>query len=106
MAHRRSSAAAGKLNTEWVRLGWPAEHLGTVPGLPHPNPHGRQTEAHMEFGPSEEERVARARYIINLQRAFGDLLLKLKRAYGEPAGDATELRSQHVFALVAIANFL
>ena len=31
---------------------------------------------------------ANARYTLNLLRAFGDLLPKLKRAYGEPAGDA------------------
>jgi len=59
----------------------------------------------MEFGPEEIAR-ARARYTINLQRAFNDLLPKLKRAYGQPARDATELRSQHVIALVAISNFL
>ena len=28
---------------------------GTVPGLPHPNPHGRHTEAHMEPKPGREE---------------------------------------------------
>jgi hypothetical protein len=49
---------------------------------------------------------AYARYTINLQRAFNDLLPKLKRAYGQPAGDATKLRSQHVLALLAISNFL
>jgi hypothetical protein len=47
-----------------------------------------------------------ARYTINLQRAFGDLLLKLKRAYGQPARDAADARSQHVVALLAITNFL
>jgi hypothetical protein len=48
---------------------------------------------------------AYARYTINLQRAFGDLLSQLKRAYGQPARDATELR-RHVLALLAIAGFL
>ena len=47
-----------------------------------------------------------ARYTINLQRAFNDLLPKLKRAYGQPAGDAADTRSQHVFALRVIAQFL
>jgi hypothetical protein len=45
-------------------------------------------------------------YTINLQRAFNDLLPKLKRAYGQPAGDAAEMRSQHAVALLAIAGFL
>jgi hypothetical protein len=49
---------------------------------------------------------AYARYTINLQRAFGDLLPKLNRAYGQPAGDAAEMRSQHAVALLAIAGFL
>jgi hypothetical protein len=52
------------------------------------------------------EEKARARYTLNLQRAFGDLLLKLKRAYGQPASDAAEMRSRHVLALLAIADFL
>jgi len=45
-------------------------------------------------------------YTINLQRAFNDLLPKLKRAYGQPAGDAAEMLSQHAVALLAIAGFL
>lgn len=55
---------------------------------------------------AEEIARARARYTINLQRAFGDLLPKLKHAYGQPAGDAADTRSQHVVALLAIADFL
>jgi hypothetical protein len=55
---------------------------------------------------SAEVARAYARYTINLQRAFGDLLRKLKRAYGQPAGDAAVMRSQHVVALLAIAGFL
>jgi hypothetical protein len=55
---------------------------------------------------AEEIARANARYTINLQRAFGDLLAKLKRDYGQPARDAAEMRSQHVLALLAIAQFL
>jgi len=49
---------------------------------------------------------AYARYTINLQRAFGDLLPELKRAYGQPAYDAADTRSRHVLALLAVADFL
>jgi hypothetical protein len=49
---------------------------------------------------------ARARFTLNLQRAFIDLCEKLNHAYGQPAGDAAKLRSQHVLALLAIAGFL
>jgi hypothetical protein len=54
------------------------------------------------------EKIARAneRYTLNLQRAFWDLLPKLKRAYGQPAGDAAVTRSQDADALWAIAGFL
>jgi len=55
---------------------------------------------------SAEVARAYARYTINLQRAFGDLLPKLKRAYGQPARDAADTLSQHVLALLAISNFL
>jgi hypothetical protein len=55
---------------------------------------------------SAEVARAYARYTINLQRAFGDLLPKLKRAYGQRAGDEAEMRTQHVLALLAITNFL
>jgi hypothetical protein len=55
---------------------------------------------------SAEVARAYARYTINLQRAFNDLLPELKHAYGQPARDAAEMRSQHVLALLAIANFL
>jgi Transposase DDE domain len=60
--------------------------------------------------PERSAEVARARayarYTINLQRAFNDLLPKLKCAYGQPARDAVDERSQHVVALLAIAAFL
>jgi hypothetical protein len=61
-----------------------------------------------ESAPKRSAEVARAyaRYTINLQRAFGDLLPKLKRAYGQPARDAADTLSQHVLALQAIARFL
>src|SRR5262245_20667277 len=49
---------------------------------------------------------ANARFAINLQRALNDLCGKLNHAYGQPARDASELRSQHVLALLAIAGFL
>jgi hypothetical protein len=49
---------------------------------------------------------ARARHTINLQRAFSDLLPKLKRAYGQPARDTADELSQHVVALLAVAHFL
>jgi hypothetical protein len=49
---------------------------------------------------------ARARFTINLQRAFNDLLPKLKRAYGQPTDDAAKMLSQHAYALLAIAHFL
>jgi hypothetical protein len=52
------------------------------------------------------EEKARDLYTRNLQCAFGDLLTKLNRAYGQPAGDAADTRSQHVLALLAIAGFL
>jgi len=58
---------------------------------------------------AEVARVARAyaRFtIINLQRAFIDLCGKLNHAYGQPARDEADTRSQHVVALLAIANFL
>jgi hypothetical protein len=55
---------------------------------------------------AEEIARANARYTINLQRAFGDLLPKLQLAYGQPARDVTELRSQYAVALLAIAGFL
>jgi hypothetical protein len=49
---------------------------------------------------------ARARYTLNLQRAFNDLLQKLNRAYGQPAGNAPATRSQHAVAQLAVARFL
>jgi len=49
---------------------------------------------------------ANARFAINLQRAFNDLCVKLNHAYGQPADDAAEMRSQHVLALLATAGFL
>jgi hypothetical protein len=55
---------------------------------------------------AEVKARANARYTINLQRAFNDLLPKLKRAYGQPPRDAADTRSQHVLALLAIAGFL
>jgi hypothetical protein len=36
---------------------------------------------------------ANARYTLNLQRAFGDLLPKLKRAYGQAARDTAKMRT-------------
>jgi len=89
---------------------------GTVPGLPHPNPHGRHTEVHMEPKHGDDtaafkqwaEKIARAneRYTLNLQRAFAGLLTELKRAYGQPARDDAEMLSQHALALQANARFL
>jgi hypothetical protein len=55
---------------------------------------------------SAEVARAYARYTINLQRAFNDLVPKLNHAYGQPAGDAAEMLSQHAVALRAIAGFL
>jgi hypothetical protein len=59
---------------------------------------------------AKERARANARYTINLLRAFNDLLPKLNRAYGQPARDAADTladtRSQHVVALLAIADFL
>jgi hypothetical protein len=52
------------------------------------------------------DETARDRATINLQRAFGDLLPKLKRAYGQAARDTADERSQHVVALLAVARFL
>jgi hypothetical protein len=49
---------------------------------------------------------ANARYTINLQRAFGDLVPELQRAYGQPAGNAAEMLLQDVIALLAVARFL
>jgi hypothetical protein len=49
---------------------------------------------------------ANARFTDNLRCAFHDLLLELKRAYGQPARDAADMRSQHKDALLAIAIFL
>jgi hypothetical protein len=49
------------------------------------------------------EKIARANVLL---RAFGDLLPKLERAYGEPTCDAAEARKQHIVALLAVANFL
>jgi hypothetical protein len=49
---------------------------------------------------SAEVPRAYARYTINLQRAFNGLLPKLKRAYGQPACDAADTRSQHVLRFV------
>src|SRR6516165_6131730 len=40
---------------------------------------------------AEEIARARARFTINLQRAFNDLLPKLKRAYGQPTDDAAKM---------------
>jgi hypothetical protein len=54
--------------------------------------------------PADE--TARDRATINLQRAFSDLLPKLKRAYGQAARDTADERSQHVVALLAVARFL
>ena len=53
------------------------------------------------------EKIARAkaRYTLT-QRAFGDLVPKLKRAYGQPARDAADALSQHTLAVLAIAQFL
>jgi hypothetical protein len=55
---------------------------------------------------SAEIARANARSTLNLQRAFNDLLPKLKRAYGQPARDEADARSQHAVALLAIAHFL
>jgi hypothetical protein len=55
---------------------------------------------------AEVKARANARFTINLQRAFIDLLPKLNRAYGQPARDEADARSQHVVALLAIAHFL
>jgi hypothetical protein len=52
------------------------------------------------------DETARDRATINLQRAFDDLVPKLNRAYGQPARDEADERSQHVVALLAIAAFL
>jgi hypothetical protein len=52
------------------------------------------------------DETARDRATINLQRAFDDLVPKLNRAYGQPARDEADERSQHVVALRAIAAFL
>jgi hypothetical protein len=38
-------------------------------------------------------------------RAFDDLVVKLKRAYGQLPADAVEARKQHIDALFAIASF-
>jgi hypothetical protein len=54
----------------------------------------------------DKKRRARARSDANLQRAFNDLLPKLKRAYGQPARDEADARSRHVVALQEIAGFL
>jgi hypothetical protein len=56
--------------------------------------------------PAKEIIRANVCYTINLRRAFGDLLPALKHAYGQPAPDATDTLSQHVLALLAIAQFL
>src|SRR4029453_8249928 len=66
------------------------------------------TMAKDESAPKRSAEVARAyaRYTINLQRAFGDLLPELKRAYGQPAYDAADTRSRHVLALLAVPDVL
>ena len=48
--------------------------------------------------------VARARFTINLQRAFSDFVSELERSYRQPAHDAADTRLQH--ALLATAQFL
>jgi hypothetical protein len=55
---------------------------------------------------AKERAHAYARYTINLQRQFTALQKRLKFAYGQPARDAAAMRSQHVVALQAIAEFL
>jgi hypothetical protein len=55
---------------------------------------------------AKDETASRRLAEENLRRAFGDLLPKLQRAYGQPAGDAAEMRSRHAVALLAIADFL
>jgi hypothetical protein len=47
-----------------------------------------------------------ARADANVLRAVNDLLPKLMHAYGRPARDEADMRSQHVVALLAIAHFL
>ena|SRR5262249_43921035 len=47
-----------------------------------------------------------ARADANVLRAFNDLLPKLKRAYGRPACDEADARSQDVTALLAVAGLL
>ena len=54
----------------------------------------------------DKKRRGRARADANLRRALCDLVPKLKRAYGQPARDEADERSQHVFALLAFAHFL
>src|SRR5262245_47583326 len=49
---------------------------------------------------------ANARFTLSLQHAFCELVLKLERAYGQPARDAADERSQHAAATWAIAGFL
>jgi hypothetical protein len=64
----------------------------------------QEVRAAEEF--EDKKRRARARFDANLQHAFGDLVPKLKRAYGQPARDEADARTQHVLALLAIAHFL
>jgi hypothetical protein len=51
------------------------------------------------------DETARDRATINLQRAFDDLVPKLNRAYGQPARDEADERSQHVVALLQLLPF-
>jgi hypothetical protein len=66
----------------------------------------QEVRAAEEF--EDKKRRDRARFIINLQRAFIELCGKLNHAYGQQpsVGDEATARAQDVVAMTAIANFL
>jgi hypothetical protein len=62
---------------------------GTVPGLPHPNPHGRHTEAHMEPKdggsiPSAEREEAAREYLMRATSELVEGLLSIMNAKDNP----------------------
>src|SRR5215813_1417140 len=62
---------------------------GTVPGLPHPNPHGRHTEAHMESKdggstPSAEREEAARELIWRANSALVERLLLIMNDKDDP----------------------
>src|SRR5262249_19718217 len=84
----------------------------TVPGLPHPNPHGRHTEAHMEpkhggrIPSDEREESGREPDPAAVMADLRVLESKLSNAFKTESNDPDAMQLRYSVALTAVANFL